>query len=89
MDPCPDDYIDDSDGDGVCESADNCPQTPNGPSLGTCTAGSNTGDSCINDADCGTDGYCSINQENFDSDGMDDACDLDDDNDEYFDSQSS
>ena len=38
--------------DGVTECDDNCPTTPNGPSLGTCTVGL-TG-TCLADVDCET-----------------------------------
>jgi thrombospondin type 3 repeat protein len=65
----------DSDGDGENNADDNCPYTPNGPDNGTCTAGSNIGDNCTDNAACGTGGFCSINQEDFDNDTVGDACD--------------
>ena len=45
----------DSDGDGVPDGQDNCPNTPNGPDLGTCTIGS-VGQSCTSNESCGTGG---------------------------------
>jgi hypothetical protein len=64
----------DSDGDGISNISDNCPNTPNGPDLGTCTAG-NTGITCSTNTDCGSGGVCSKNQEDADADGYGDACD--------------
>jgi hypothetical protein len=57
--------------------ADNCPFVPNGPDLGTCTAGeqSSLGETCSLDADCGSGGACSMAQEDTDADGYGDACD--------------
>jgi hypothetical protein len=44
---------------------DNCPDMPNGPFLGTCIVGETykIARPCINDVECGTDGFCSMNQE--------------------------
>jgi cysteine-rich repeat protein len=58
----------DTDLDGIPDNLDNCPQTPNGPSLGVCLIGENSGGDleCTRDEDClmdGYDGYCAINQE--------------------------
>jgi hypothetical protein len=68
----------DSDNDGFCDDIDNCPNTPNGPGVGTCTSGS-IGDPCtiagVNETECGTGGYCSMDQEDTDGDGLGDACD--------------
>ncbi len=70
---------DDNDEDGLGDVCDNCPDTPNGPDLGTCTDGG-VGTNCYSYLQCGG-GYCSIHQEDFDGDGIGDACDPDDDND--------
>lgn len=66
----------DADGDGVPDSSDNCPNKPNGPSLGTCLSSLTT--TCHSDADCGScgsPGKCSMNQEDADGDGVGDVCD--------------
>jgi len=62
--------------------ADNCKDNPNGPDLGTCTAGSQgmLGEPCLADAECGSGGECSMAQEDSDSDGFGDACDYCDGN---------
>jgi hypothetical protein len=53
---------------------DNCPQTPNGPLLGTCVnSGQNSGNQCQSFSDCGS-GFCSKNQEDSNNDGLGDAC---------------
>jgi pimeloyl-ACP methyl ester carboxylesterase len=65
----------DSDGDGIPDDVDNCPTKPNGPEGGTCSAGT-TGDSCTRNSDCGCLGYCSMDQEDTDEDGLGDACDI-------------
>jgi hypothetical protein len=79
----------DTDGDGIentpggtmassmfLADEDNCPDMPNGPYLGTCTAGVTykIGRPCINDVECGTDGFCSMYQEDSNGDGIGDAC---------------
>jgi len=67
----------DSDLDGVWNVLDNCPGTPNGPDLGTCTAG-NVGQTCTSDGDCGTGGFCSIDQEDtYGDSSIGDACEGD------------
>jgi hypothetical protein len=55
---------------------DNCPDMPNGPFLGTCIVGETykIARPCINDVECGTDGFCSMNQEDSNEDGIGDAC---------------
>lgn len=65
----------DSDSDGIPDAQDNCPNKPNGPSLGTCMPGSdNPGLNCQSDADCvigcSSNGKCSLNQEDSDVDGV-------------------
>jgi len=56
----------DADDDGLYYYEDNCPNIPNGPNGGTCTSGS-IGSPCTipgdNESECGTNGYCSMNQE--------------------------
>jgi hypothetical protein len=56
----------DADADGLYYYEDNCPNTPNGPSGGTCTNG-NSGASCTmpgdNTSECGINGFCSMDQE--------------------------
>jgi hypothetical protein len=58
--------LEESDGDGVCNEEDNCPNQPNGPRAGTCITGY-PGLSCstpgYNISECGADGYCSMAQE--------------------------
>jgi len=68
----------DTDIDGADDCKDNCLDVPNGPALGTCTAGV-TG-TCTADAGCDTtpgsgDGVCSANQEDTDGDWVGDVCD--------------
>ena len=70
----------DSDGDGIPDTEDNCPTTPNGSVLGTCLPGSDkAGATCNSDADCvvgcSDNGICSINQEDSDFDNVGDVCD--------------
>ena len=65
----------DSDNDSIPDGADNCPFIPNGPDLGTCTAGENIGNICINNSECGLDGFCSMSQEDSDNDTIGDVCD--------------
>ena len=66
----------DTDGDGIPQDDDNCPETPNGPDGGTCTAGASykIGRPCMSDGDCGDGGFCSMNQEDSNEDGIGDAC---------------
>jgi hypothetical protein len=67
----------DRDGDGVPDDVDNCPRTPNGPGGGTCTAGHPhlIAEFCKIDSDCGSQGFCSLDQEDYNADGIGDACD--------------
>ena len=56
---------------------DNCSDMPNGPYLGTCTSGK-IGSTCIADAACGVNGFCSMNQEDTyppQGNAIGDACD--------------
>jgi lysophospholipase L1-like esterase len=69
----------DSDGDGIPDPQDNCPNTPSGPLLGTCMPGSDkAGAACNSDADCvngcSSNGTCSLNQEDTNGDGKGDVC---------------
>jgi len=64
----------DGDEDEVGDACDNCPETPNGPNGGTCMCG-NEGDTCTINDECGACGFCSINQEDTDNDGLGDVCD--------------
>ena len=64
----------DTDGDGISNSNDNCPTTPNGPALGTCTEGT-VGETCTSNDACDPNGVCSMNQEDMDLDGVGDVCD--------------
>ena len=65
----------DSDSDGLENEQDNCMRKANGSLKGTCTVGALSGAQCTSDVDCGTDGFCSMNQEDADLDGVGDACD--------------
>jgi hypothetical protein len=73
--------FDDSDSDGILDCLDNCPNHPNGPSLGTCTSGPREKISvatCTSNADCDPNGFCSMNQEDIyppGGNGIGDACD--------------
>lgn len=64
----------DSDVDGLENPDDNCIRVANGPLVGTCTEG-DMGVHCTTDGECGTGGFCSMNQEDSDIDGVGDACD--------------
>jgi subtilisin family serine protease len=72
----------DEDCDGICDpgasdpncsGSDNCTNTPNGLYLGTCTWSEMI--SCTTSTECGTDGLCSMGQEDEDEDQWGDACD--------------
>ena len=64
----------DNDLDGILDHEDNCYNTPNGWNRGTCASG-NVGEICNSNEECGTGGYCSMNQEDTDGDGIGDVCD--------------
>ena len=64
---------------GILSEEDNCPLTPNGPLAGTCTAGSADilARPCMEDNECGLNGFCSMAQEDTyppGDDGIGDAC---------------
>jgi hypothetical protein len=67
----------DIDNDGIFDGDDNCPETPNGPDGGTCAAGNNYGSNCESHGDCGSSGFCSMDQEDADGDRIGDVCDGD------------
>jgi hypothetical protein len=68
--------INDFDKDGIANGEDNCPDTPNGPSGGTCTEGVSykIARPCLSDGECGDGGFCSMNQEDSNKNGIGDAC---------------
>jgi hypothetical protein len=68
-------YPADRDSDGIDNPQDNCFSIANGPALGTCTAG-DVSNSCTNSEDCGTGGFCSMDQEDTDQDDYGDVCDF-------------
>jgi hypothetical protein len=75
-------YKADSDADGTPNNEDNCPNKPNGPSLGSCILTSDKpGINCISSWDCvigcSSNGFCSKNQEDTDGDGIGDVCEED------------
>ena len=70
----------DTDGDGITDDIDNCPNKPNGLSLGTCSSTSDKPSiNCTSDADCAegcsSNGLCIKDQRDNDSDGFGDVCD--------------
>ena len=65
----------DTDKDGRGYVCDNCFETPNGPKGGTCLGGLNNGWRCSFDEFCGSDGFCSMDQEDLDGDDWGDVCD--------------
>ena len=85
-DNCPNDAENDIDADGICGDSDNCPYTPNGIDLGVCIWGEHVGLPCTlagyNPMQCGTDGFCSMNQEDIyppQGNNIGDACDCESD----------
>ncbi len=65
----------DSDGDGIPDYLDNCIYTPNGPDAGTCFHGLVLFP-CTTDEDCGFNGWCSTNQDDFDGNNVGAVCDI-------------
>ncbi|MFO0689067.1 MAG: DNRLRE domain-containing protein [Myxococcota bacterium] len=63
----------DSDTDGIKNLCDNCPGVPNGPLLGSCTAGTKIGKLCRSNLDCPS-GACSLAQDDLNLDGTGNAC---------------
>jgi len=63
----------DFDKDGILDSDDNCPRTPNGRDLGTCIDcnSDNIGGVCKKNEDCRSGNICSMNQEKVCGDGKD------------------
>lgn len=72
----------DTDDDGILDDEDNCPDTPNGPDGGTCING-DIGQYCSSNVHCGTSGFCSLNQDDYDGDNIGDVCDADTMEDNY------
>jgi hypothetical protein len=71
-------HVNDDDNDGIINEIDNCPNQPNGPLLGTCISGPKEKAgiaTCISNANCNPNGFCSMNQEDADGDGTGDLCD--------------
>jgi hypothetical protein len=71
----------DADSDGIPDNTDNCPAKPNGPNLGTCSSSSdNPGIICTSDGECAegcsSNGLCIMTQDDTDSDGIGDVCDM-------------
>lgn len=68
----------DNDVDGRGDVCDNCAFVANGPEAGTCIGGDDllAGTACIQDSECGHGGFCSRQQEDANSNGLGDACDV-------------
>jgi len=56
---------DDMDGDGTLNYLDSCPMIPNGPAVGICRRGTLIGATCTSNEECGLNGYCFLNQEEY------------------------
>jgi hypothetical protein len=66
--------LEDLDSDCRVDCIDNCLAIPNGLDAGTCTKGA-IAQPCMSDEQCGIGGFCSMRQEDADSDYLGDACD--------------
>ena len=63
----------DADQDGIDDAGDNCPDTPNGPLLGTCVSGG----PCTGKSECAGAwwNFCRMSQKDWDHDGIGNVCD--------------
>jgi len=74
--------LSDQDGDGILGYMDNCPNTPNGPDLGTCVRESGgiiigTGVTCTDNSTCeiiNEESYCQMEQGDINENGVGDVC---------------
>jgi arylsulfatase A-like enzyme len=66
---------DDFDRDGIGDECDNCFDRANGSKGGTCLGGMNDGRHCLDDEFCGSNAFCSMDQEDLDGDDLGDVCD--------------
>ncbi len=69
----------DSDADGAGDACDNCPSTPNGPSLGTCEepfmhVGINPWGSCTDSSECNPGEVCEKSNRDANADDVGDVC---------------
>jgi hypothetical protein len=69
----------DSDGDGIIDSLDNCPETPNGTDMGTCAKTISgvvigTEIACTDNGYCGTGEICQMEQSDWNQNGIGDVC---------------
>jgi hypothetical protein len=72
-------FSQDSDNDSIPDSEDNCISVPNGPDNGTCTKTRfgivmGTIVTCTDNSTCETGEICQMGQEDFNSNGVGDAC---------------
>ncbi|MHA2219990.1 MAG: thrombospondin type 3 repeat-containing protein, partial [Candidatus Hodarchaeales archaeon] len=59
----------------VRDECDNCFDRANGSKGGTCLGGMNDGRHCLDDEFCGSNAFCSMDQEDLDGDDLGDVCD--------------